>query len=57
MFEGISYQTLPYANGALTITCVNLFESGLEQVFGVNQVKALILSHNRETSMKQDIDL
>ena len=42
MFEGILYQTLPYANRVLTITCVHLFEYGLERVFDVNQLKALM---------------
>ena len=57
MYEGFLYCTLPYLNGAETVTCVNLFSHGTEREFNANQVRELICDHNESNTNDDEDDL
>ena len=57
MFQGILFRTLPYLNGAPTITCVDTFNNGVEQEFNITQVRELISLHNQSADNIIDDDL
>ena len=57
MFQGSLFRTLPYMNGAPTITCVDMFNNGAEREFDITEVRELIALHNRSADNLVDDDL